>query len=221
MLVVKGEIHAQCSLDRAWALFTQFEEVAKLIPTVQEVEIKDDRVHARVVIKLGALPVSSRLVLEVTEQKVNTSIRAEGLSFLGETIIDQIAKKAIRDIDAGSVGRLNLQLDLKEHQDSGIQVEYKAEVDAEGRLKRIYQSIMKSRAPAMMEEFAENLLARLEAPEPEAAESDGAGEPEAAATEEPTAELGEALTKHGWWARFVAWMKGLFGSHGTNDAGDL
>ncbi|MBT3221407.1 MAG: hypothetical protein HN348_20170 [Proteobacteria bacterium] len=217
MLVVNGDIHAQCTLEKAWALFTQFEEVARLIPTVEEVEIKDGRVHARVVITLGVLPVSSRLVLEVTEQTVNSSIRAEGLSYLGETIVDQIAKKAIRDIDAGSVGRLNLQLDLKEHEESGISVEYQAEVDAEGRLKRIYQSIMKSKAPAMMAEFAENLLERLEAPEeeapPKAVDTDALSQESEAQTEEPSTEVPDGeLAKQGWWASFLAWLKGLFGS---------
>ena len=164
MLELEGRVDVNCTREHAWDLFCRFGDVAALIPTVKDVEIDGDRVEARVETKLGVLPVSSRISIEVTGRVPNERLEAEGLSYLGETIKQQIARgKDTRGIDAGSVGRLRMRLDLKPGESAeSIVVCYHAEVEAEGRLKKIYQSILKTKAPAMMEDFAKNIRATLE-----------------------------------------------------------
>ncbi len=164
---IDGRVEVRCTPERAWELFTRFDDVARLIPSVEEVEIQGDRVLARVVVKLGALPISSRIVLEVTEQKPMSCLKAVGVSYLGETVVEQLAKKELREIQADSVGRLDLHLDLRPGASEGMTaVIYEASVEADGRLRRIYDSILKTKAPGMMREFAENLRTTLEAPLP-------------------------------------------------------
>lgn len=164
-----GRVDVRCSPERAWDLFTRFDDLARLIPSVEGVEIQGDRVLARVAVKLGALPITSRVVLEVTERKPMSCLKAIGISYLGETVVEQLAKKPLSEITADSAGRLELHLDLRpgETADS-VAVVYEASVEAEGRLRRIYDSILKTKAPAMMREFAENIRTELEAEPPAA-----------------------------------------------------
>lgn len=203
MLAIDGEIKVRCGLEEAWDLFCRFGDVAKLIPSVEHVEVDGDRVFGRVGIKLGILFVSSRVALEVVERTDRACLKAVGVSYLGETIQDQVAKKGVRGIDSDSTGRVKIQLDLAPTDDEDfVNLTYAAEVEAEGRLKRIYQSIIKNKAPAMMTEFAENVRNTLEHPSTE----DPSVETEAIAD---SAALVAAPTR-GWWRRLVAWFSRLF-----------
>lgn len=199
MLSIDGSVGVRCSLEKAWDLFCRFEKLASLIPSVERVEVDGDDVHAHVGVKLGRLSVHSRVKLTVVERKPLSCIKAVGISYLGETIRTQI-KPDKAGIDAGSVGRLSLHLDLREGEKAEeVMVVYTAEVEAEGRLKRVYQSILKTKAPAMMEEFAANIRTELEA---EAAEE--AEEAEEAAPQVPV------LHTPSLWGRLVAWLRRLF-----------
>ncbi len=185
MLSIDGKVDVRCSRERAWALFNRFGEVAALIPTVEEVEVRGDKVFARMATTLGVLPVSSRLTLEVIERKPFACLKAVGISYLGETIREQINPSA-QGVAADSVGQLKLHLDLRPGGEAGVlTIWYWAEVEAQGRLKRIYQSILKSKAPALMEQFARNVKGALEgaAPAPAAAASG--------------------------WARLIVWLRGV------------
>ncbi len=216
MLSLEGNVDVRCTLEQAWELFCRFGDVAALIPTVTEVEIDGDRVYARVATKLGILSVSSRVNLEVVEREPLKFIRAEGVSYLGETIRDQISpKKAIRGIEKDSVGTMSMRLDLspKDGEDGLIAVSYQADVEAQGRLRKIYKTILKTKAPKMMEDFAKNLRECLERDEVEAAAevepvATGAAT-EAAPAAEPIPEV-ETQLQPGVWRRIADFFRRLF-----------
>ena len=206
-LTVDGDVEVRCTLAAAWDLFTRFGDVAELIPTVEEVEVDGDTVYARVETKLGILPISSRVTLQVTDRKPNCCLKAEGVSYLGETIRDQVSpNKEIQGIDKDSTGRLSLHLDLRPAEAQGaITISYSAEVEAYGRLKRIYRSILKTKVPGMMKEFAENLRTELEAGDEVGSETENAapaaGEAEAAAlSSETTGSSSTTASICGQWA---------------------
>ena len=223
MLTVEGKVDVRCTLEDAWDLFTRFSDIARLIPTVEDVEVDGEHVHARVSTKLGALPISSRVTLRVVETDHLTCLKAEGFSYLGETIKEQI-KKDIEGVAKDSAGRLFLRLDLRRTDEEGIiEVVYKADVEAKGRLKRIYKAILKTKVPDMMEQFAQNLREELErAPEPvaELAEALPVVAPEERAPvavieeEEPPIEkpMPAALAPRpsDGWSRLIAWLRRVF-----------
>lgn len=209
-LIVEGKVDVRCTKEAAWDLFCRFGDVAALIPSVEGVEVDGDRVHARVATKLGALPVSSRVMLEVVERKPFACLKARGVSYLGETIEQQV-RKGIEGVAADSTGQLSLHLDLRAGDEDGITcVIYTAEVEAKGRLKRIYQAILKTKVPGMMDEFAANIRGALEV---EVVRAVAPIESEALAIEPPI--VVEALTqapivRPSLWSRFVAWLRRLF-----------
>jgi len=160
---IEGRVDVLCTPERAWDLLTRFDDLARLIPSVEGVEVQGDRVLARVAVKLGVLPITSRVVLEVTERRPMACLKAIGISYLGETVVEQLAKKPLHEITSDSAGRLELHLDLRPGEREGsVAVIYEASVEAEGRLRRIYDSILKTKAPGMMREFAENIRTALE-----------------------------------------------------------
>jgi len=162
MISIDGRVEVRCEVGEAWELFNEFGRVAALIPTVEDVRVEGDQILARVETRLGALPVSSRVVLEVIERETLVSIEAHGVSYLGETLTEQV-RKDIKGVSAGSVGKMNLRLVLESGLEPGLTtILYFAEVEAEGRLKRIYRTILKTKVPGMMEQFAENLRGELE-----------------------------------------------------------
>ncbi len=176
MLSLDGKIDVRCSIEKAWDLFCRFGDVAALIPTVQEVQIQGDIVHATMETKLGALPISSRVTLEVTERIPLKRLKAEGWSYLGETLSEQVKK--LDGVDKGSAGRLDMQLDLLPSEKEGfITLVYGGEVEAKGRLKRIYKTILKTKAPGMIEEFAHNIREALEGDEQPVTEAEAAVSP--------------------------------------------
>ncbi|MCC6808790.1 MAG: hypothetical protein IT381_15295 [Deltaproteobacteria bacterium] len=194
MLALDGKIEVHCTLDEAWDLFCRFGDVAKLIPSVEHVEVSGDTVNGRVGVHLGKLFVSSRITLQVTERKPFACLKAQGVSYLGETIRTQVTSKDV-GIDKESVGQLRLHLDLR----AGEQIEqtwviFHAEVEAEGRLRRIYESILKNKAPAMMDEFAVNIKRTLEAETP-------------AVPLAPVPPAVPAIRRRPWFARFFAWLR--------------
>ncbi len=211
MLSVDGKIEVRCSLEEAWALFCRFGDVAALIPTVEEVEVDGERVHARLSTKIGALPISSRVTLEVIERKQFECLRAEGFSYLGETIKEQL-KKDVAGVAHDSVGRMHLHLDLRPSERAGhIHIIYNAEVEAKGRLKRIYQTILKTKVPGMMAEFAVNLRGALEREEVlPVAPAETATEPSevvvAAAPGTASRPPASITVRPSLWARIVAWL---------------
>mgnify|MGYP001611938502 CR=1 FL=1 len=162
MLAASGEVLVACALEDAWALFNRFEEVATLIPTVKSIEFRDEEIWATLGVQLGIISVTSRLMLQVVHMEP-WRISAQGWSFLAETMHTQIKKDGGPDgIEKDAKGKLTIHLELAHLNGVGVLVKYAAEVEAFGRLRRIYQSILKSKAPALMEQFAERLRTALE-----------------------------------------------------------
>ena len=161
MLATSGEVLVACGLDEAWALFNRFDEVATLIPTLKSIEFRGDEIWATMGVQLGVISVTSKVMLQVVHISP-WRITAEGWSFLGETIHTQINRNGPEGIEKDAKGKITIHLELEPVTGVGVLVKYAAEVDAYGRLKRIYQSILKSKAPAMMEQFAEKLRCALD-----------------------------------------------------------
>jgi carbon monoxide dehydrogenase subunit G len=161
MLATSGEVLVACGLDEAWALFNRFDEVATLIPTLKSIEFRGDEIWATMGVQLGVISVTSKVMLQVVHISP-WRITAEGWSFLGETIHTQINRNGPEGIEKDAKGKITIHLELEAVNGVGVLVKYAAEVDAYGRLKRIYQSILKSKAPAMMEQFAEKLRCALD-----------------------------------------------------------
>lgn len=166
MLSFTAEFVVAKPIQDVWNFFNDFETFAKCIPTLKEYKITDmeaKKGEGKVGMKLGMIPVESRLVMQVTEMREPECIKAEGYSFLGETLVEQIRSgKAMEGIDKGSMGKIALHLDLRQTDDGKTKIIYQANVEAEGRLRKIYDAIMKLKSKALQTEFEEGIKKALE-----------------------------------------------------------
>lgn len=162
MIRLEARFLLKTPLERTWGFFADFHRFAQCIPTLKSYQLLDEtKAEGKVGVKLGVLPVESRVYIEIKEKRAPECIKAEGISYLGETIVEQIRQGDAGRFDRDAVGRFQIHLDLREQTPHSL-VLFEAGVEAEGRLRRIYESIIKRKLPEMKKEFLEKVMGALQ-----------------------------------------------------------
>ena len=220
MITIEDQFVIAKPLPEVWAFFDNFEGLATCVPTLKEFKLADaNHIEGKVGVTLGAIPVTSKVRIEITEKRAPECIQAHGLSYLGETIATQLAKGEA-NYKTDDMGQLYLHLDLRSENAGATRVMLCAGVEAEGKLRKMYESIMRLKVPAMKKEFQDKVAKALStscSPVPDAQgmclgiddvkahieAHQHAGHDHAA-----PASVHEAAP--GMWAKIVAWFRGLF-----------
>lgn len=162
MIEVKDSFTVNRPLQDVWSFLQQFDVFASCIPTLKRFTLIDENTAEGVVgVTLGHIPVESKVLLKVTERKPPCCVKAEGVSYLGETIVHQLPHGQETTFTSDSVGKIYFHLDLREGENGETAIHYTAGVEAHGRLKKIYEAIMRTKASALQKEFAQKLQAAL------------------------------------------------------------
>ena len=216
MITIEDQFIIRRPLADVWRFFDDFAGLAACVPTLQEFSIVSDReIEGKVGVTLGAIPVTSKVRIEVTEKRAPECIQAFGVSYLGETIATQLARNAA-NYKVDDTGLLYLHLDLRDEGGAGTRVMFCAGVEAEGKLRKMYESIIRLKVPAMKAEFRDKVGRALAS---DCVEADSGatmcGDIEAVRRR---AESGEsamsqsAATREladGWWTRFLQRIRAL------------
>ncbi|MBI3070523.1 MAG: hypothetical protein HYY84_00200 [Deltaproteobacteria bacterium] len=161
MITIEDEFDVACAPDEAWRLIENVNRFAMCIPTLIEHRIVDDtHIEGRVGVKLGLVPVSSRISIDIVERRAPQCIKALGVSYLGEAV-SKPGKSGGDGMSRDSVGTLDIHIDLRDGEGGGTRVKYVAGVEAEGRLRRIYEMLIKTKVPEFQKEFRVKLAAAL------------------------------------------------------------
>jgi carbon monoxide dehydrogenase subunit G len=163
VIKIEDEFDVPCAPCDAWRLIEDINRFATCIPTLIEHRIIDDtHIEGRVGVRLGLVPVSSRISIDIVERRAPTCIKALGVSYLGEAVAKPGAKSGGgQALSRDSVGTLDIHIDLRDGEAGGTRVKYVAGVEAEGRLRRIYEMLIKTKVPEFQREFREKLAAAL------------------------------------------------------------
>lgn len=183
MIEVTARFLIATDIERTWALLDNFERFAPCIPTLKSYQLlSTTRAQGRVGVKLGVLPVESRVLIEIREKRPPVCMKVEGISYLGETIVDQIRQGDAGGFDRDAVGRFHLHLDLREQEPAPLEppaaaaahlstspslegaatlLHFHAGVEAEGRMRKIYEAILKRKLPEMKQDFLQRLSTAL------------------------------------------------------------
>ncbi|MBV6492521.1 MAG: hypothetical protein LDLANPLL_00515 [Turneriella sp.] len=158
-----------------WSFFSNIEKFASIVPSVIEYRMVDETTFiGKVGVTLGKIPVRSKLTFNITKREAPLFMAAEGVSYLGEAVVSmKKSGKETAEVNKKSVGRITTTLNLIVISDSETRVEFVADVFAEGRLRKIYESIIKFKVPLFKRQFFESLTTELgtpieQLPEPEA-----------------------------------------------------
>ncbi len=126
------------------------DQVAPCIPGCGDVEILGkNKYRANVKLAVGPIKTNFNVTVEITEQQA-----------------PNFAATLTRGEEGGKASMVtaNSELRLKPVNGEQTEVNYKSEVSIVGRLGKFGLGIMKKKAKAIGEEFAENFRARLETP---------------------------------------------------------
>lgn len=137
-------------IDRAWRFIMNPDQVAPCIPGCGDVEILgENKYRANVKLAVGPIKTNFNVTVEITEQQA-----------------PNFAATLTRGEEGGKASMVtaNSELRLKPVNGEQTEVNYKSEVSIVGRLGKFGLGIMKKKAKAIGEEFAENFRARLETP---------------------------------------------------------
>ncbi|MEE2968578.1 MAG: carbon monoxide dehydrogenase subunit G [Pseudomonadota bacterium] len=137
-------------IDRAWRFIMNPDQVAPCIPGCGDVEILgENKYRANVKLAVGPIKTNFNVTVEITEQQA-----------------PNFAATLTRGEEGGKASMVtaNSELRLKPVNGEQTEVNYKSEVSIVGRLGKFGLGIMKKKAKAVGEEFAENFRARLETP---------------------------------------------------------
>ena len=137
-------------IDRAWRFIMNPGQVAPCIPGCGDVEILgENKYRANVKLAVGPIKTNFNVTVEITEQQA-----------------PNFAATLTRGEEGGKASMVtaNSELRLKPVNGEQTEVNYKSEVSIVGRLGKFGLGIMKKKAKAIGEEFAENFRARLETP---------------------------------------------------------
>jgi carbon monoxide dehydrogenase subunit G len=215
MITIDDQFVIRKPLAEVWAFFDDFEGLATCVPTLQEFAITaDNRIEGKVGVTLGAIPITSKIRLEITEKRPLECIQAHGLSYLGETIATQLSKDADK-YQITDTGQIYLHLDVRSEDAESTRIMFCAGVEAEGKLRKMYESIMRLKVPAMKVEFMDKVGKALQAECTMVGDTgvmclhiDEVKEHVASRNlaAESTAPVKENI---GLWARFTQWLRSL------------
>lgn len=225
MITIEDQFVVHRPLSEVWQFFDDFAGLAACVPTLQEFSIVSEReIEGKVGVTLGAIPVTSKVRIEVTEKREPTCIQAIGVSYLGETIATQLARDA-GNYKVDDTGLLYLHLDLQDEGGAATRVMFCAGVEAEGKLRKMYESIIRLKVPAMKAEFRDKVARALgsECAIPETVEAMCADleavrrRAEAGDSAISRGSTAEKVPAAGWWTRFLQRLRRWFGGGPTGE----
>ncbi len=138
-------------VERVWAFITDPARMAPCIPGCEGIEVTGPRTYrAKVKIAVGPIKASFNLEVEVTEETPPSYIASvtRGEEGTRASIVTSHNTLRLTPRDGGST-----------------EVHYAADVSIVGRLGRFGLGVMKKKAKALGNQFAESLRARVEAAE--------------------------------------------------------
>ncbi|MCC6995568.1 MAG: hypothetical protein IT370_13240 [Deltaproteobacteria bacterium] len=162
MIELRGQFRVARPLPEVWAYLSNLEDFARCVPTLKAWHIEGGVVHGKVGVTLGVVPVESQVRMQVEVVREGACIEARGASYLGQTITDLRGARA-GEVQPGDTGQLLVHLDVRSDGPGVTFLSYLAGVEAQGRLRKIYESIVRLKVPAMRREFAQRFALALDA----------------------------------------------------------
>jgi carbon monoxide dehydrogenase subunit G len=170
MIRVEHEFEVEGTREYVWSLVGDIHAFARCVPTLVEHEIVGpDRATGVVGVTLGAIPVRSRVDIEITERQAPELLLGKAVSYLGDTIVSQLRGGQAGSVPPDAVGTILMRLELHTAGERRTRLVFRCDVDAEGKLERIYQSILRLKADSLKAEFERNVKSALAAAAPLAA----------------------------------------------------
>jgi carbon monoxide dehydrogenase subunit G len=141
------------SVAEVWSLFTDIEKIAMCIPTCAEATLNGDEACLLLIkMKLGLITVENKAHLEITDIDHHQQIRYEG-----ESIPSDAFAKAIKLGNKPTKAVYSLVVDFDAQEEFKTKVHCSLNLDAKGKLRRVYKSVINVQRKTLEGGFIENM----------------------------------------------------------------
>ncbi|MBI3090592.1 MAG: hypothetical protein HYY96_07985 [Candidatus Tectomicrobia bacterium] len=152
-LTLHNRLLADVPIAKVWTFFNDVSTLASCVPTCEgHQQIDEDNVELLMRLKIGLIPVENRAHMTVTERRPPARLRAHGVSYSGEAFAQRV-----RDVDKGATAQVEIQLDLSPQGEEQTCIVYTIDVEAVGRLRRIFEAVLKSKRNQLEGQFISNV----------------------------------------------------------------
>ncbi len=152
-LTLHNRLLANVPVEQVWEFFNDVSTLASCVPTcVASTQIDEDNVELLMRLNVGIIPVENRARMTVLERQPPTRLRAHGISYSGEAFSERV-----RDVAKSATAEVSIQLELIAQGADDTCIVYTIDVEAVGRLRRIFEAVLKSKRQQLEGEFIENV----------------------------------------------------------------
>lgn len=156
MIEINNTLHVRCAIGTVWAFLNNIRTVTTCVPTVVAHKvIDDDTVYCDLRIKLGLIPLDSNATVKIIRREPDRLIKLEGTTEAGESL------KKFGRITEDTVTRLFIAIHMAPEGADRTRVRFVLQAEAAGRMKRVYDGILKSQQRKLEEQFVKKLGAGL------------------------------------------------------------
>ena len=157
MLTLKNSFFVEKEINAVWNFLNRVEDLAFCMPTCKKLNVVDEKtVDTLLRVTLGRLPIESEARFTITEAVPPKKLIARGQVFMGRAM-GGVWKMVDRKAEAEVV----IELELEQASSDRTAIHYLIEIRAEGRLKRIYDSVVKSKGEEIERTFVDNINSRI------------------------------------------------------------
>ncbi len=157
MLTLKNTFLVGREIESVWNFLNRIEDLASCMPTCEKVNIIDERtVDTLLRVTLGRLPIESEARFTITELIPPKKLTARGVVFMGRSM-----GGVLKMVDRNAEAEVVIELELDEASPNQTAIHYLIEIKAEGRLRRIYDSVIKAKGAEIERTFVNNVNSRI------------------------------------------------------------
>ena len=153
MLTLKSSFFVEKGIQTVWNFLNKVEDLAFCMPTCKKLDIIDEKTVDTVLqINLGRLPIQSEARFTITETVPPSKLVATGLIFFGRSM-GGFWKMLDREAEA----EVRIVLDLSPVGEGKTCLDYLIEIKADGRLRKIYDAVIKAKGEEIERTFVKNV----------------------------------------------------------------
>ncbi|MBC8178484.1 MAG: hypothetical protein ISR61_01150 [Desulfobacteraceae bacterium] len=144
------------SIGIVWDFLNNIEAVASCVPTMAKYQlIDDDTLRCDLRLKLGLIPLESKAEVKITRREENRCLKIEGRTEAGDSL------KRFGKLKRDTITHLKIAIGFQQVGPKETLIDFQLRAQAEGQLKRVYDSIIRGQREKMERQFIANLELRL------------------------------------------------------------
>ncbi len=156
-MTLKNSFYVSRGIESVWSFLNRVEDLAFCMPTCKKLNVVDERTVDIVLrVTLGRLPIESEARFTITDTLPPKKLTVRGQVFMGRSM-----GAVWRMVDRKAEAEVLIELELEEVSQNQTVIHYLIEIKAEGRLRRIYDSVIKAKGAEIERTFVNNVNSRI------------------------------------------------------------